>query len=153
MIYLDMWVLRLMASMRIALLLILIACNQIAFAVKPSIIGTWLVRTVSDSGIRYDQYFSFSEDGRFQLVVIEKKEDGENVYTMIGNWDLRDQELLYEVTCSDHPRIRAGDIEKNTILSLGENQVITRGRSGRIAYAVRAKDAAPEFGTCRSING
>ena len=134
-----MRVLRLMASMRIALVLLLIACNQIAFASKPSIIGTWLVQTVSDSGIRYDQNFSFSDDGRFRLVVIEKKEDGENAYTMIGNWDLRDQELLYEVTCSDHPRIRAGDIEKNTILSLGENQVITRSRSGRIAYVIRSR--------------
>ena len=141
-----------MASMRIALVLLLITCSQNAFASKPSIVGTWLVRIVSDSGIQYDQYFSFSEDGEFQLVVFERKEDGENVYTIIGDWVLHDRELLYRVSCSNHPRIRAGDIEENTILSLSEDQVITRSRSGRIAYAVRAKGDTPEFGACRKIN-
>lgn len=137
-----------MASIRIALVLLLIVCSQIAFASKLSIVGTWLVRTVGVSGTEYDQYFSFSEDGGFQLVVFEKKEDGENVYTIIGDWVLHERELLYRVSCSNHPRIRAGDIENNTILSLSENQVITRSRSGHISYAVRAKDDVPETGTC-----
>lgn len=81
-------------------------------------------------------------------MVFEKKEDGENVYTIIGDWVLHERELLYRVSCSNHPRIRAGDIENNTILSLSENQVIMRSGSGNISYAVRAKDDVPETGTC-----
>ena len=126
------------------LLLIVIA----AHADGTSIVGTWIVRTSTDHGKEYVEHYTFLESGRFQTVVIERNLHHEATYRILGRWDMSGDRLEFRITCSDHPRVPIGKVDVSVILSLSENEVVTRGSDGRIAAATRAGYDLPVVDMC-----
>ncbi len=112
---------------------------SLAQSLEESIVGTWSVQTISDTGVQFQQTFEFQPDNNFRLFVTRRDGKTATIYKIRGRWYIEGKTIHYVIEESDHPNVRSNTTDHNEIVMITNDEVVTRGSDGTIVVARKVR--------------
>lgn len=127
------------SRLAIVALIALVACTSEDKKLSEGLIGEWAQNTTFESGNVLDETYRFFDNGRFELSINTKTANNANKYQINGKWRVKDRVIYFNVLESTHPKVSVGSTERNEIITMNDEQVVTRGAKGRVTVAHRVR--------------